>query len=163
MFNRRIASLSQGFNQIRLVFDRYIDGSLKSRTRHKRTGGDEVRYHISDETNIENIPLKKLLSHISTKQDLTEYLAKRNIAFLKDRNSNFTVTYDTTTERYINATSGENTRHDHEEADTLLIIQSIDVAKDDPFTECVIFSPDTDVFLLLIHYFNDLPQVNIIL
>ena len=71
MFNRRTASLSQGFNQIRLVFDRYIDGSLKSRTRHKRTGGDEVRYHISDETNIENIPLKKLLSHISTKQDLT--------------------------------------------------------------------------------------------
>ena len=43
----------------------------------------------------------------------TEY----RIAFLKDRNSNFTVTYDTTTERNINGTSGENTRHDHEEAD----------------------------------------------
>ena len=41
--------------------------------------------------------------------------------------------------------------HDHEEADTLLVLQAIDVANRYPFTEVVVFSPDTDVFLLLVH------------
>ena len=42
--------------------------------------------------------------------------------------------------------------HNHEEADTLLILDWIDVATMDPFKEVAIFSPDTDVFLLLVHY-----------
>ena len=46
--------------------------------------------------------------------------------------------------------------HDHEEAGTLLILHCLDVAKRDPFSECVVFSPDTDVFLLLIHHFLEL-------
>ena len=46
--------------------------------------------------------------------------------------------------------------HDHEEADTLMILHCHFVAQQDPFTECVIFSPDTDVFLLLIYHFPTL-------
>ena len=49
--------------------------------------------------------------------------------------------------------------HDHEEADTLLVLHAIDVAKRDLFTECYVFSPDTDVFLLLIYYCESLPLV----
>ena len=44
--------------------------------------------------------------------------------------------------------------HDHEEADTLLVLHAIDVAKTNPFNECVVVSPDTDVFLLLLHYYE---------
>ena len=51
--------------------------------------------------------------------------------------------------------------HDHEEADTLLILHCCDVAQRDPFTECIVFSPDTDVFLLLIHHFPELSQSTI--
>ena len=49
--------------------------------------------------------------------------------------------------------------HDHEEADTLLILHALDVAKDDPFKECIVLSPDTDVFLLLVHYYQSLPHL----
>ena len=41
--------------------------------------------------------------------------------------------------------------HDHEEADTLLLLHAADVSARNPFTECHIYSPDTDVFLLTIH------------
>ena len=41
--------------------------------------------------------------------------------------------------------------HDHEEADTLLLLHAADVSARNPFTELHIYSPDTDVFLLTIH------------
>ena len=62
--------VSQGFTEIRLVFDRYISHSLKSRTRKKRTSGNEVRYKIPDDGVI-GVCLKQLLSHIEPKADLT--------------------------------------------------------------------------------------------
>ena len=55
VFNKKVMFLWQGFQEIRLVFDRYIKDSLKSRIRKKRTSGKEVRYKISDATNIANI------------------------------------------------------------------------------------------------------------
>ena len=53
--------------------------------------------------------------------------------------------------------SMELMKHGHEEADTLLVLHTIDVAKQDLFAECYVFSPDTDVFLLLIHFCESLP------
>ena len=44
----------------------------------------------------------------------------------------------------------------HEEADTLIALHEIDVAKCDPFQELYIDCCDTDVFLLLLHYFEKL-------
>ena len=52
--------------------------------------------------------------------------------------------------------SSDLCNHDHEEADTLLILYGIDVAKDDPFQELIVCSPDTDVFLLLISFYKSL-------
>ena len=73
----------------------------------------------------------------------------------------YVVTYDLGSEsnRQI---ADDLINHDHEEADTLLILHAINIAKEDPFTECVIYSPDTDVFLLLVHYAQDLPQVRFV-
>ena len=48
--------------------------------------------------------------------------------------------------------------HDHEKADTLLTLHCFDIARRDPFTTCTVYSPDTDVFLLLIHFYSSLPQ-----
>lgn len=45
--------------------------------------------------------------------------------------------------------------HSHEEADTLLILHAHSVDKD---AEVSIDSPDTDVFLLLIHKHHELPS-----
>ena len=44
---------------------------------------------------------------------------------------------------------------------TMLILQAADVARKDPFAEYYIYSPDTDVLVLLIHRYQTLPQVGI--
>ena len=58
-----------------IVFDRYdIPESLKSATRHLWLGDSyPVAYHITDTTNISNVPRKKLLSHTATKDELTVF------------------------------------------------------------------------------------------
>ena len=71
----------------------------------------------------------------------------------------FVVTYNLQSETNIFDLEEDLKIHDHEEADTLLILHAINVARRDPFNECIVFSPDTDVFLLLIHYAESLPQV----
>lgn len=42
-FVQRISSTVRGYTEVRLVFDRYIQQSLKSRTRDKRTYGVQIR------------------------------------------------------------------------------------------------------------------------
>lgn len=159
MFVNLLLKISEQFNEVRLVFDRYIAHSLKSRTRKKRTSGDEVRYKISDTAHIGNTSLKQLLGHIETKQDLTIYLSKYAKQAFEDKSIDFAITYDKITETNLENFPDELRNHDHEEADTLLILHAIDVAKKDLFTECFILSPDTDVFLLLIYYHESLPLV----
>lgn len=67
--------ITRSYDEIKLIFDCYVQGSLKKKMRKKRTGRDEIQYHIHDTTNLKNIPLKKFLSHIQTKSELTQYLA----------------------------------------------------------------------------------------
>ena len=155
-----LRKVSQHCNEIRLVFDRYIEQSLKSRTRKKRTSGNEVKYKVSDDCDISGKSLKQLLGHIETKQALTEYLAR----YTKNEMGSsvrLIVTYSKTTEANTENLSEEIKNHDHEEADTLLILHAIDVAKENPFKECIVLSPDTDVFLLLVHFYQVLPHVTI--
>lgn len=149
--------LIRGFGEVRLVFDRYFQNSLKSRTREKRTSGQGIQYQISANMDISNIPVKQFLSHINTKQELTVFLSGMAKDFFLENGIPYVITYDTLSESNIQ--DCELTNHDHEEADTLLILQANDVAKTDPFKECVVYSPDTDVFLLLIHFYQSLPQV----
>ena len=44
---------------------------------------------------------------------------------------------------------------------TLLILYALDVAKDNLFKECIVLSPDANVFLLLIYYYQLLPHLTI--
>ena len=44
---------------------------------------------------------------------------------------------------------------------TMLILQAANVARKDPFAEYYIYSPDTDVLVLLVHCYQMLPQVSI--
>ena len=130
---------------------------MKARTRNKRTGGKETRYQITPTTNIENVSLKQFLSHPTTKQDLTVYLTQYSVGMLGDKR--YAITYDTVTVTNIGDFAEDICTHDHEEADTLLILHAIDVAKRNPFSECFVYSPDTDVFLLLLYYAESLTQV----
>ena len=158
-FIKHVIKLAQSCWEVRLVFDRYIKDSLKARTRKKRTSGKEVNYKVSDSTNISNISLKQLLSHIETKQELTVYLAKYLIDSLEFINKRYVVTYGQLSKSNIHDFTEDMTVHDHEEADTLIVLHCLDVARRDPFAECIVYSPDTDVFLLLIYHYELLSQV----
>ena len=61
------------------MFDRYdLSSSLKEATRQKRQGTqDSVYYRITDSTLITKVPMKKLLSHVKTKKELTVFLGER--------------------------------------------------------------------------------------
>ena len=141
-----------------LVFDRYLHESLKSNTRHHRTSGKEVRCKITDQTNLINTTTKTSLSHIDTKQELTVYLAKKAIAKFSEIGMSYIVTYDTMSVTNIDDVAFGIDVHDHEEANTLLILHGIEVSHSLPFCECIIYSPDTGVFLLLVHYYPSLPS-----
>ena len=65
--------------QIHLIFDRYdVLSSLKSATSSKWQGTQKpIYYHITDSTHIDQVTLKKLISHTKTKAVLTASLAQK--------------------------------------------------------------------------------------
>ena len=144
---------------MRVVFDRYKTEPLKPRTWAKTTFGKTVRYQVIDSANICSITLKQLLSHVLTKRDLTVYLSKYLKDYFEDSNGQYVLLYENKSVSNIVGCSNELQEHNHEEADTLIILHAVDTAKLNPVSECVVYSPDTDVFLLLIHHYSKLPQV----
>ena len=60
-----------GYDDIRVVFDRYIERSLKANTRSKCTHGMSVHYKVSHQTPIRHLTTKHFLSSIETKNELT--------------------------------------------------------------------------------------------
>ena len=51
--------------------------SLKTATRVSRQGGqDPIYYKVTDTTHIAKVPMKRLLSHLNTKVELTQFLAR---------------------------------------------------------------------------------------
>ena len=48
------------------------------------------------------------------------------------------------------------TNHCHEQADTCIVLHSLDVTKRNPFTDLVVYCCDTDVLLLLLYYCDEL-------
>ena len=144
------------FLKIFFSFCRYIGQSLKTRMRKKRTSGSEVKYKIRSNSELGKKSLKQLLTHIETKQALTEYLAEYTMDSLKD-SSQIAVTFSKQTITNIPDFSPDLRNHDHEEADTLLVLHAIDVVKTNSFNECVVVSPNTNIFLLLLHYYEVLP------
>ena len=102
--------------------------------------------------------MKTLFSHIDTKQELTVYLAKKAIANFSEIGMSYIVTYDTMSVTNIDDLDFGIDVHDHDEADALLILQGIEVSHRLPFCECIIYSRDTDVFLLLVYSYPSLPS-----
>ena len=85
-FLDRLDSQTEGYSEVKLVFDTYEDNSLKKATRKSRRHGEvPVRYKIEDKTNIKNLALSKLLSHDDTKQRLTYYFGKKAVDHYQQR------------------------------------------------------------------------------
>ena len=115
---------SRQYDEVYLIFE----GSLKERTRHKRTGGKGIQYKVTDNTCIDNIPLKKFLSHIETKQELTVYLARLLVNYFEENNINYVVVYDTVCETNIDGFEEALKEHSQEEADALMVLYALEIA-----------------------------------
>ena len=59
VFLDQLSNMAGDYDEVRLVFDRYINSSLKEQMRRKRTKGKSTYYHVKDITLIQNIYLFK--------------------------------------------------------------------------------------------------------
>ena len=130
-----------GYREGHVVFDRYVEQSLKNKTRQKRaTTCTEYKVHHDMKL---TMTIKELLSSSSTKSSLT---ANALLTYFSSvSNFKLVVVYGT----IIKGCDFEE-RHDHEEADTMIPHQVIASVEVDPRREICVWSPDTDVLTLLI-------------
>jgi len=126
-FIKQLLSEIKSYDEIRLIFDRYQENSYK--LKHYCEIKDVllystslVRYMIQDNTNIERITLKRLLSHIETKHNLTIYLAKYAKQALDEIAKEYVIVYDTKSGTNLSRYNLELQTHNQEEADTLIIL-----------------------------------------
>ena len=96
---------------------------------------------------------KQFLSSVKTKNELTIYLSKK----LKHQlNVDFVIVFGNTCITNLDDLDSNLKQYPHEEADTGIVLHVIDVSRRDPFTEIVVSCSDTDVFLILLHYFEEI-------
>ena len=111
---------------------------------------------MEDDTFISNLKTKEFFSSAKTKEELTIYLSEKLIREFLHQDKQFVVVYDNKCETNISNFDNNLRVHSHEEADTLIVLHGIDVAKRDSFQELYVDCCDTDVFLLLLYYFEKL-------
>ena len=101
------------YDEVHLIFDDYtISNSLKTAIRKKRLGQSvSLHYKIDDSSKIQHLTMKRLLSHVQTKDELTVYLANKIFDYALSENKNIVVAYRQnvcyTTENNYEASSHE--------------------------------------------------------
>ena len=143
---------ASGFQELRVIFDRYDTDSLKNVTRKDRTKQfNAVHYEVTDSTIITHLDTKEFLASIQTKSELTKYLSERLVQQLK---VDYVVIHHICLITNIPDLDPSLRNCSHEEADTGIVLNAFDVSKRDPFTDLVISCSDTDVLLILIHCYE---------
>ena len=106
---------SQGFSEVRVIFDRYVASSLKSYTRSTRRGDASIQYKIHDKSKIGHLETKEFVADIEMKNGLTRYIAQKLVAALT--NVAYAIVYGNTCKTNIDLQ--DNLFHyNQEEADT---------------------------------------------
>ena len=72
----------QGRSKVSVIFDTHVASSLKSYTRTTPTADDSIQYKIHDKSKIGHLETEEFLGNNETKNDLTQYLAKKLVAAL---------------------------------------------------------------------------------
>ena len=128
--------------------------SLKTATRVSRQGGQTpIYYKITDSTHITKTPMKRLLAHVKTKAELTQYLATKILERGRQIGKQVVVAWGC----QCQATHRDvaHLESNHEEADTKLLLHAVD-ATTSGATSIRIISPDTDVFVLALRRFPEM-------
>ena len=162
LFWKYSLSASGGVQNIHVVFDRYIENSLKLQTREKR-GEDLSRStpaHIQGKMNIPDWEsslassrFKRELTHLYTKhltENCHELLSDSQHVYVSGGFDDKALKVSSDLVEFV-----EKLRSNHEEADTHILLhvayQASLGAK-----RAVVASPDTDVLVLLVHHFRSI-------
>ena len=83
------------YDEVHVIFDDYtVNNSLKTATRSTRLSGlASVRYRITESTKIQHIPMKKLLSHEGTKDELTMFSSEKIMHMAMKTGQQYVVEY----------------------------------------------------------------------
>ena len=92
-FTNQIIDESHRFSEIRVIFDRYLDISLKAKTRNDRTNDTQVQFKVDDSMINKHLKTFEFLSHITAKQDMTVYLSKKLETALTKTNISYVISY----------------------------------------------------------------------
>lgn len=154
-FTDILLSKFRNYDELHVIFDRYdVDGSLKSSTRERRLGKQPaIAYHITDTTDITNLTMKRFLSHVKTKKELTNYLANRILEKSLEIGRNVVVAWGC--ECRATHRNMSHLASSHEEADTKLLLHAVEVTHKGA-SKINIHSPDTDVFVLALRRYPEL-------
>lgn len=151
-FVSRIERIFEHYSEGRVVFDRYdTEDSLKIHTRLKRSRQSPVEYDIHKHMAINHVSMKDILSSSKNKSSLTREFGEAIIKKYNGSQKKIVVVMGT--EACVNSgfhLPNEIRVHDHEEADTLIPLHVIDSLRDTTLKEVTVYSPDTDVLILLI-------------
>ena len=160
-FKSLLISFGENVERIDIVFDQYISKSIKSTTRTKRgTNKRPIRRII----NRGDLPLPQAWANFislgENKADLAKYLSNY-LVVNHDSITNHSNCELVTGGGFQDPTKAFSTMRDmstflcnHEEADTRLIYHALEAVGDN-FNRLLVFCRDTDVFLMLIHFFKN--------
>ena len=143
----------RGYSQTRVIFDQYLDESLKDKTRAKRATSQSAlnaTYKVHDDMSIKIISLRDLMLSPTTKSQIARLFGESLLKEYDGHKHQLIVTYDTNIKTNSpNNLEEEFTSHGHEEADTQIPLHVLHSIKDCAFRNIVVVSPDTDVLVLL--------------
>ena len=149
---KMIRHLTKGYAQVKVIFDQYLEVSLKNKTRTKRAQKTtSLEFVVHDEMNIAKITLKQLLTNSKTKSQLTELLVQALLETFKESKLELVVSYhDKVRCNTPDLLPYGMTTHGHEEADTVIPLHVVDIVRGSKLRTIDVWSPDTDVLVLLI-------------
>ena len=97
-FFNKVAALTReffGYNEIRVIFDRYIKKLVKTQTRIGKTGAYSTVYRVHDKIKTGYLETKEFLSSIETKNDLTVFLNNKVASASSERSIRCVTVYST--------------------------------------------------------------------
>ena len=157
-FCQQIEKKLREANEGRILFDRYIQDSLKEQTRKKRAKGiDPIKFHVKESMDIRRINMKTLLSDTDTKEQLTILFKDTLLKKFRDSEMRIICVAGTTaSSNHPGLLRDDMREHDHEEADTLIPLHCLNAATCYPGCSIVVHSVDTDVYVLLLEIYDSL-------
>ena len=155
-FMSKVKQVITGYDEVWILFDNYEDLSLKGSTRLGRGKKSHARRLVIEDQTAIRMDMKKFLSDITTKRDITVYLAEKCKLYLQASELPHLISANSKTAGNIVSPN----EHNQEEADTLIFWHCLHAAaavSDHKEHVIVAYSSDTDVACGLVHFKDQIP------